>query len=83
MKETESNFLYSKRREAYDEADSKIKITTLDELPYEVEIVAENLNVPWAMDISDTGTLYFTERIGKISSIDHQGKSESFKHVPI
>ncbi|HHV10537.1 MAG TPA: PQQ-dependent sugar dehydrogenase [Clostridiales bacterium] len=38
----------------------------MEELPYDVEIVAMNLNVPWAIDISEDGRLYVTERIGRI-----------------
>ncbi|WP_346898625.1 PQQ-dependent sugar dehydrogenase [Clostridium sp. UBA7503] len=30
------------------------------ELPYEVEVIAENLYVPWAIDISNEGKLYIT-----------------------
>jgi glucose/arabinose dehydrogenase len=40
------------------------------EFPYEVEIIAENLNVPWAIDISNEGNLYFTERSGTIRIIE-------------
>ncbi len=36
------------------------------ELPYEVEVIAENLYVPWAIDISNEGKLYFTERSGAV-----------------
>ena len=39
---------------------------TSDEFPYDTEIVAMNLFVPWALDISQDGTLYVTERSGSI-----------------
>jgi len=39
------------------------------ELPFEVEVVAENLFVPWAIDISNEGKLYFTERSGAVRII--------------
>lgn len=39
------------------------------QLPYEIEIVAENIYVPWAIDISDSGDLYFTERSGALRVI--------------
>ena len=41
------------------------------EFPYEVQIVAENLILPWAIDISDEGVIYFTERGGNIRSIEN------------
>lgn len=37
-----------------------------EEFPYETEIIAFNLIVPWAIDISKEGNLYVTERIGRI-----------------
>jgi glucose/arabinose dehydrogenase len=40
------------------------------EFPYEIQIIAENLYVPWAIDISDEGKLYFTERSGSIRVIE-------------
>jgi aldose sugar dehydrogenase len=36
----------------------------------EVEVVAENLEVPWAIDISEDGRIFFTERAGRIRIID-------------
>ncbi|MBB5194135.1 PQQ-dependent sugar dehydrogenase [Anaerocolumna cellulosilytica] len=39
------------------------------QFPYRAEIVAENLRVPWAIDISEDGTIYFTERIGNVQKI--------------
>ncbi|MDF2514686.1 MAG: glucose sorbosone dehydrogenase [Herbinix sp.] len=41
-------------------------INNTDAFPYDVEIVAINLNVPWAIDISEDGRLYVTERTGRI-----------------
>lgn len=40
------------------------------QFPYEIEVVAENLYVPWAIDISNNGRLYFTERSGTIRMIE-------------
>ena len=40
------------------------------ELPYEIEVIAENLYVPWAIDISNEGKLYFTERSGAVRIIE-------------
>lgn len=39
------------------------------QFPYEIEIIAENLNVPWAVDVSDKGDIYFTERYGVVRII--------------
>ena len=41
------------------------------QLPYAIEIIAENLYVPWAIAISDHGKLYFTERSGTIKTIEN------------
>lgn len=41
-------------------------INNVDTFPYNIEIVAINLNVPWAIDISEDGRLYVTERTGSI-----------------
>ena len=50
----------------------KIKvIVEAGELPYDIDILAENLTIPWAMDISDDGRLYFTERPGNIRMIEN------------
>ena len=49
----------------------KVKARTMEarELPYEIEVIAENLNVPWAIALSDEGTIYVTERTGSIRMI--------------
>jgi glucose/arabinose dehydrogenase len=49
------------------------KVITTRQIPYEIEVIAENLRVPWAIDISDEGKLYFTERPGTIRIIE-EGK---------
>lgn len=40
------------------------------QFPYEIQVIAENLYVPWAIAISDDGKIYFTERSGKIRIIE-------------
>lgn len=40
-------------------------------IPYDIEIIAENLYVPWAIAISQEGKLYFTERSGEIRVIEN------------
>lgn len=38
-----------------------------NELPYNTAvIIADNLRIPWSMDISEDGNIYFTERIGNV-----------------
>lgn len=39
-----------------------------------IDIIAENLNTPWAIDISKDNRIFFTERDGKIRTIDSDGK---------
>ncbi|WP_409346698.1 PQQ-dependent sugar dehydrogenase [Paenibacillus sp. MBLB4367] len=38
-------------------------------LPYRQEVVADNLNVPWAFEISSDGRMFFTERSGAVRMI--------------
>ena len=49
---------------------AKAKAITSRQFPYEIEIIAEKLYVPWAIEISDEGNLYFTERSGAIRIIE-------------
>ncbi len=53
----------------YNAAYVKANVVTSSEFPYDIEIIAENLYVPWAIDISDEGVLYFTERSGAVRMI--------------
>lgn len=50
-------------------ANVKGKVIGLRQFPYEIEVVADNLYVPWAIDISNEGNLYFTERSGSVRVI--------------
>lgn len=50
---------------------ASLNIIALSEIPYEIEVIAENLDVPWAIEISDKGRLYFTERSGVIKVIEN------------
>jgi hypothetical protein len=38
-----------------------------------IEIIAENLSTPWALDIAKDNRIFFTERDGKIRVIDAKG----------
>jgi len=35
-----------------------------------IEVVASNLEVPWAIDFADDGRIFFTERVGRVRVID-------------
>lgn len=63
------NVLSSIRFHKYNVSNVKVKSMTSRQFPYKIEVVAENLYVPWAIDISDEGTIYFTERSGEIRII--------------
>lgn len=39
-----------------------------------VKVIAENLEVPWALDVSPDGRIFFTERAGRLWIIDTEGK---------
>ncbi|BCZ45968.1 hypothetical protein psyc5s11_20350 [Clostridium gelidum] len=60
----------------YNVANVKGKANTWRQFPYEIKVIAENLFVPWAIDISNDGKLYFTERSGIIRIIE-DGKLRS------
>lgn len=53
--------------------EKKVKVRSIKsrQFPYETEVIAENLNVPWAIDISSDGKIYFTERSGSIRVIEN------------
>lgn len=51
-------------------ASVRTNVVASSEFPYEIEVIAKNLYVPWAIDISDEGKLYFTERDGVIRIIE-------------
>lgn len=44
---------------------------TSDEFPYDIQITAINLRIPWALDISREGRLYVTERPGDIWAMEN------------
>lgn len=48
-------------------------------IPYDIEFVAEGLNVPWEMVFSDEETIYFTERPGNLRVI----RSGELKEEPL
>ncbi len=52
-------------------------INNVDTFPYNIEIVAINLKVPWAIDISEDGRLYVTERTGSIWIMQYNSLSFS------
>jgi len=38
-----------------------------------IQVLAENLDVPWAIDIAEDGRLFFTERKGRIMTMEKNG----------
>nr|WP_314465375.1 PQQ-dependent sugar dehydrogenase [uncultured Clostridium sp.] len=46
-------------------------ITSFQNSTFEVQTVAENLHIPWAVDISEDGRLFFTERNGNLRVIEN------------
>lgn len=69
MKKRTYNISYNTIFPTYKE--KKLKTTSFKsrQFPYKIEVIAENLNVPWAIDISNEGDIYFTERTGSIRVI--------------
>ncbi|EEH97361.2 hypothetical protein CSBG_00987 [Clostridium sp. 7_2_43FAA] len=50
---------------------TKAELSSSKEFPYKIEVIAENLFVPWAIDISNEGKIYFTERSGTVRVIEN------------
>lgn len=50
---------------------SPLKNIKSRQFPYKIEVIAENLTVPWALDISNDGKIYFTERPGSVRVIEN------------
>ena len=48
------------------------KIYLYRQFPYKIQVIAEKLYVPWAIAISEDGSLYFTERSGAIRKIKNE-----------
>ncbi|SCH01038.1 Quinoprotein glucose dehydrogenase B precursor [uncultured Clostridium sp.] len=47
------------------------KLILSRQITYEIEVIAQNLNVPWAIDISNDKRIYFTERSVSIRVIEN------------
>ena len=41
------------------------------ELGIRVDVVADNLQVPWAIDFASDGRMFFTERVGNVNVIEN------------
>ncbi|OOM76438.1 soluble aldose sugar dehydrogenase YliI precursor [Clostridium puniceum] len=69
MKKITLNILSNMIFRSHNEVKVKRKSIISRQFPYEIEVIAENLYVPWGIDISNEGNLYFTERSGTIRII--------------
>ena len=49
---------------------------------FQSDILAENLNVPWAMDFLPNGTMIFTQRGGDVSLLDNNGV-KTIEHINV
>ena len=50
---------------------SNLRTLSSRQFPYAIRAIAQNLYVPWAIDFSCEGNLYFTERSGSIRVIEN------------
>jgi glucose/arabinose dehydrogenase len=48
---------------------------TLD-MPYKTEVLLENVEVPWAMDMAPDGRIFFSERPGRLR-VYHEGELQA------
>lgn len=71
MKKKINNYLYKIILPGKKSRSLKVKQMSSRKIPYEIEVIAEKLNVPWAIDISNDGKIYFTERPGTIRVIEN------------
>ena len=46
-----------------------------NKVPDETEIVAQELNIPWSIEFSPEGVLYFTERTGTLNKLENDLKT--------
>lgn len=69
MKKRTYNISYNTIFPTYKEKKLKTISFKSRQFPYKIEVIAENLDVPWAVDISNEGDIYFTERTGSIRVI--------------
>lgn len=69
MKKITLDILSSMIFRSNNEVKIKRKSIRSRQFPYEIEVIAENLYVPWAIDINNEGNIYFTERSGTIRII--------------
>lgn len=49
----------------------RLGVIAMQTFPYEATIAADNLSIPWAVDLSEDGSLYFTERNGNLRVIEN------------
>jgi glucose/arabinose dehydrogenase len=71
MRSNINNELLTKLLNGSNAANVNIYQINTSEFPYDIEIVVENLQVPWAMAISEAGNLYITERPGRIRVVEN------------
>lgn len=69
MKKIIHNFVMNKIFCRGNVAKVRVKETTSRQFPYKIEVIAENLYVPWAISLGEQGEIYFTERSGSIRVI--------------
>ncbi len=71
MKKVIHNILSNMRLRSDNRSNVKTSLVTSRQFPYEIEVIASNLYVPWDIDISNEGKIYFTERSGTIKVIEN------------
>lgn len=57
--------------------------TNTSKLQVETTVLAENLDTPWAMDFLPNETIIFTERNGKVSLLEKNGKIEQVGNISV
>ena len=70
MKKLILNILYAIIFSNHNFAHVKVTSIMSRQFPYDIQVVADKLYVPWAIDISTEGKIYFTEKSGSIRVIE-------------
>lgn len=68
---------------SFSETDEIKKVKEFPELGVKVETIANNLSIPWSIDFSPDGRIFFSERIGHLRVIEEGYLSNSILNLDV